>query len=73
MSSLCKWEKTWLDDFFTTLWATLAKMAFLYSLQNEALALTFSDLEDNYKKAGRQAELRYSPPDTTKLILQCRG
>ena len=40
---------------------------------NEALALTFSDLEDNYKKAGRQAELRYSPPDTTKLILQCRG
>mmetsp|Transcript_7047 Transcript_7047/g.21142 ORF Transcript_7047/g.21142 Transcript_7047/m.21142 type:complete len:226 (-) Transcript_7047:443-1120(-) len=40
MSSWCRCSKTWPETRFRILCATLAKMAFLYSLQNEAVALT---------------------------------
>ena len=37
------------------------------------LAFTYSDLEYSYQKAGREAELHYASPDTSRLIWQCRG
>ena len=40
---------------------------------NEALAISYTELELNYRKAEREKELRYAPPDTTRLILQCRA
>lgn len=39
---------------------------------NEALALSFADVEVSYEKAGRSKELRYAPPDTSALLEQCR-
>ena len=35
---------------------------------NRALRLSHSDLVNLYKKAGREAELHYAPPDTSVLI-----
>lgn len=35
---------------------------------NEALAMVYSDLEESYRKAGREAELRYVAPDTSALM-----
>lgn len=31
-------------------------------VSNEALAMVYSDLEESYRKAGREAELRYAAP-----------
>ena len=35
---------------------------------NRALGLTFSELERDYRKAGREAEARYAAPDTSELV-----
>jgi hypothetical protein len=40
---------------------------------NEALAVNYPHLVAIYTKAGRDAELPYSPPDTSGLIAKCLG
>ena len=41
--------------------------------QNEALSLSHNELEAKYRREGREAELRYACPDTSKLREQCRA
>ena len=39
---------------------------------NAALGLTYADLQAQYRTSNREGELRYDPPDTSALVLQCK-